>query len=168
MSLVKDDLKKGFVKAFQDGMKLDDDDGGKSPPAVHSKVAKALASAYDSYANAAVAGELSISVPGQVSLLEEGFATSMFVGVGPSILSYWTPVIWEGTGFIPANPMAPSSLTALASIAPDIVTLISQNAGSIEDFAGDLASILHKYTSKLQVTATTLPPASAVSTIPVT
>lgn len=162
--LIKSVLKSKIKQALEDTAKVKDSEAG-APPMIHSKAAKAIAAAYDDYASQAQAGPLLISVPGQKILIEQGLSAPSFAGLGPAILLYWTPIMWAGAGFIPANPTIP---VALSGIAPEIAAMIAgTKPDSMDTFADKLSTILHTYTGQLMVLATTTSIPPVVSTIPV-
>lgn len=163
--LIVASLQKSIEDALADGSKIKKAENG-SPPLIDSSVAKALASAYDTYASKALAGALTISVPGQKSILEQAFKAPAFAGVTAGLLAYWTPVLWAGAGFIPANPTVPVALAGLST--PLSLLLKGPAPANMPLFASQLALLLHTYTSMLIVTATTTSTPPVVSPIPVT
>jgi hypothetical protein len=164
MPLQKSSLKSNLVSAFND-IKKNKHPGGPKLPKMSLFAATRLAKAYDDWVNSSVplAGALTISVPGQPSLLAALLVAPLMAGWAPGLLAYWSPVMWAGAGFAPANPTIPA---ALAGIAPEMAAQMGNMASSIDDIADKIATILHKYTTQLQVTATTL--AGVASTLPVT
>lgn len=162
MALSLSTLTQNIIGVFQDGLKIKTATAG-SPPLIDRSVAKALADAYDSYikSGAPKAGSLSISVPGNVSALEQALTPTMMAGWSPGLLSYWSPVMWAGPGFIPANPTIP---VAMAGVTPEVIPVVSTPSTSMENVASRIAAILHKYTMQIKVTSTTttVPPVVAV------
>lgn len=161
MSLSKDTLKSNILKAYNDAMNgviTFDNPPDPAPPGLSKQMAAALAKAYDDYAKQAVAGALStIVTPGMKATLESNLKgcedySGWAIGVG----LYWAGVTFTGGGYIPVNPILPTSVTlVIAGISGDMPTYIKTERDSVDKAAGDLAELLHKHTVKLQVTSTT-------------
>lgn len=161
-STLSDGLTRAFKKTF-DTVKGSVDG---SPPNIPKVVADELAAAYDGYVTSGSpkAGALSIVIPGIPASLGSAMVAPMMAGWFPGLVAYWTPVIWTGPGFIPINPTIPA---ALSGIAPEISKFLAGGSHSLEESADKISEILHKYTTQLMVTATTVPPASVVTIVPV-
>ena len=169
MPLLQSDLKSKIKSAFDSAMQIKSSEQG-CPPNIHSQVAKSLAAAYDDWVTQAVplAGVLSISLPGQKSVLETPFALPNFTGLGPGIILYWTPVMWAGPAFIPSNPFSPPSLLSLTGIAADIAAFVAgPKPTTSDDAANQIATILYTYTMKLKVLATSMTTPPVVSMFPI-
>ena len=160
MPLSKDTLKSNILQAYNDildGKITFDNPPDPAPPGMSKQLAAALADAYDKYAKQAQAGALTVSVPGVKATLESNLKGSeeyggWAVGVG----LYWAPVMFAGGGYIPANPVVPTTVTTVISgIAGDMPGYIKTERDSVDKAAGDLAELLHKHTTKLQVLSTT-------------
>lgn len=163
MPLLQQSLSSGIADAFRNGMKITEGSAG-CPPNIVSSVAKELAGAYHSYASKIMAGPLTpISFP-MLSILETSLEPHRMIGWGTGLMSYWTPVMWKGPGFIPANPTIPGIISAAG---PEVFSLFSNTIPSLEECADRIASILHKYTMQLKVLATTTTVPPVVSILPV-
>jgi len=173
MPLSKDTLKSNILKAYNDAMNGTiqfDNPPQPPPPGLSKQMAGALAKAYDDYAKQAQAGALTtIATPGLKSALEQNLTgcedySGWAIGVG----LYWAPVMFAGGGYIPANPMLPVTVTALiVGISGEMPGYIKTTRSSVDQAAGDLATLLHSWTTKLQVTTTTTstPPVVATATV---
>jgi hypothetical protein len=167
VALSSDTLKSSLIQALQKTFNEDPENIAWDPPNIPIVVANSLADAYDSYVSSGspTAGTLSIVSPGIKSVLASALIAPLMTGWAPGLIAYWTPVVWTGPGFIPINPTIP---VPLAGIAPEISSMLSEGPQSLEDATDKISKILHKYTTLLTVTATTIPPASIVSILPVT
>lgn len=167
MPLVQADLKDKLKTAFEDLQKekTDSPAGTVIPPS-----ATKIADAYHAYAKNAMAGPLTPDgLPGVASILEAAMTGQpLDAGLDTGCLAYWSPVMWKGPGFIPMNPTIPAGLSGLKADLTAAFKKLTADKASVSDAADEIAKILHTYTTKLQVTATTVPPASVVSTLPVT
>lgn len=95
------------------------------------------------------------------------------LGWGPGLISYWGTANWVGPGYIPFNPVLPTSLMPPFGVDPEIAQLIAGSSenppGSYDAAAGRLATVLFNYTMKIQVITTTVPPmGSVVAIVPIT
>lgn len=141
------------------------------PPAV----AREFAIAYHRYAAMATAGALPLQISrGSIDALAGPLMTiPLWAGWGPGFLAYWTPVAFTGPGFLPANPILPPTIAAgagliTAEILAGILNPTNMTSSNTEEAVADkLATILHKYTTQLQVLATTLTVPPVVSNMPV-
>lgn len=167
MPLVQTVLKTKIEQAFKDLL----DDKSKDPSGkVNQSAADKLSSAYDDYASQALAGALTPTglKPIKATLMGLMVGQQLHDGFDKGLLAYWGPVMWAGPGFIPLNPTIPAGLAGVGNDLKSAFKDLADGKASVSDAADKIAQILHKYTGKLKVTATTVPPTSAVSTIPVT
>lgn len=165
MALSKSALKSGILAAFQ---KIKSNPGQALAPNMSLPVARELADAYHTYASTAMAGSTTITIPGQASTLA-GVLSSvpLFLGWGPGMLAYWSPVMFGGPGFIPSNPTVAAAIVgATAEIAlllpPNIITIRTE-----EEFAEKLSTILDRWTKLVMVVTTTTTPTPVVLVVPV-
>lgn len=166
MPLVEQVLAQNIKDAFEKTFDVIKGEVAGSPPLIPQVVANNLAQAYDSYvkSGAPLAGALMMATPGNLASLSAAMVQNMMRGWTPGLLSYWTPVIWAGPGFIPANPTIPA---ALSGIAAPLENTLQKQTDDRMDAARRIANVLHTYTLQIQVLATTVPPASAVSILPI-
>ena len=164
MPLSKSDLKANILTAFRN---VKSSPGPLTAPLMSPIVANQLANAYHKYALAGMAGALKAIVPGQPAALGGPLAAvPLFLGWGPGLLAYWTPVIFAGPGFIPANPTVPA---AVVGVTADIVLLLPPNPIKIkteEEFADKLATALDLWTKKIMVITTTVSVPPVVAPMP--
>lgn len=160
--LDQEELKKQLMAAF-DRIKKNKDIPVPSSPLLSPFAANELAMAYDTWIKNTppkAGGALSISSPGQTSLLAASLASiPLMAGWAPGLLAYWTPVLWKGPGFSAApNPTIPAGILALAV---PLATLISPppKVTSEDAFAAELAGILYAGT-KIGIIVTATPDAT--------
>lgn len=158
MPLQQSLLKKELLKSFKEIQEMGDP-GGPPPPLMAFKVAESLANAYHRWVSTSspMAGPLTISVPGQPTLLASSLSSMpLMQGWGPGLLSYWTGVVWgNAPGFIPTNP---TIAAPVLGVVPEIAILMvpPPKVESEDDFAEKFSTILSRYTKLIQVTATTV------------
>jgi hypothetical protein len=109
---------------------------------------------------------------GVVLLAAQLQAVPFMLGWGPGLISYWNTANWIGPGYIPINPVMPTSLMPPFGVATEIAQWVAGSGdnppGSYDAAAGRLATILYKYTLKIQVITTTVPPmGSVVAIVPI-
>jgi hypothetical protein len=131
-----------------------------APPAplMALTVAAEYAKAYDDWVNASsplAGGVLSIITPGSKDLITASLVSvPLMAGWVPGLIAYWTPVVWAGPGYIPANPTVAAAISGMAAplavlfVPPPLFT-------SQEAFATALATILYTFTLLVTVTGTT-------------
>lgn len=163
-STLKDNILAAYNKALNDQLGIANPPV-PAPPGLSSQMAGALAKAYDDYAKKAEAGALnSIATPGLKSALESALTGAEdYSGWGPGVAAYWAPVMFTGSGYIPANPIIPLP-TLSTGISSDIKDYLKVVRSSVDSAADDLATILHSWTTKQMVTTTTTTTPPTVST----
>lgn len=144
-------------------------DKTNSSPQIGVSVAQALAQAYDNYVKAGqpLAGALIISVPPVPSGLASALVAPNFAGWAPGLITYWTPVIFAGPGFIPVNPTIPAALSGITSPLAAVLKANQTGKSSIDDSADQIASILHSFTIQVMVTTTTTSTPPVVAVVPI-
>ena len=165
MALVKSLLKSGILAAMRS---VKNNPGPSSAPNMSPAVAREFANAYHSYAAAAMAGSTTITVPGQASTLAGSLsAVPLFLGWGPGMLAYWSPIAFGGPGFIPVNPTVAAAVVGATA---EIALLLPPNSienRTEEEFAEKLSTVLDKWTKLVMVTTTTMSVPPIVLVVPV-
>jgi hypothetical protein len=168
--LTKDNLKRNLKKSFDrifDGTVKVADPQTPPLPLMAKEVALELASAYDAWVESSspLAGGLTIVTRGsKILIASQLILVPLMAGWATGLTLYWTATTWgNNPGFIPVNPTVPASLIG---IAPEMAAFIVSGGGDTDAMADKIATILHKYTMQLVVSATTV--AGATSLVPVT
>jgi hypothetical protein len=175
MTLLQNTLQLNLLNVFndlRDGKKKVAYPSVPPHPSTPNEVCAALAEAYDNWviSSVAMAGALTIVSPGMKSALQTSLVAPLLSGFGPGFAAYWSPVVFAGPGFIPANPVIPISTAASAAgITADMSDMMNSNKSpqSLEEVSFNLSKILCSWTTKLQVLATTTSVPPVVSTLPI-